>query len=539
MAEKKVDFEENGKDKKKAEKNHIRIREMTAILRKYEIMKGLTPKKFRMILEEFGPTYVKIGQILSMRSDILSKPYCDELMKLHSEVAPMSFEMVKSIIEEELGGKINQIFLSVDSKPLGSASIAQVHKAVLKSGEQIVVKVQRRGIYETMKQDIVLLHRMVRLIPPISLKEAIDFHMVLDELWEVTQEEMDFLQEASNMKEFAENHRSIQFISSPKCYEEYTTRHVLVMEYIDGIAIDHKEELLKNGYDLEEVGMKLIDNYIKQVMDDGFFHGDPHPGNIRISDGKIVWIDMGMMGRLTQRDKNLIAKAIQGVAAKDITMIQEAVLSLGKFQGKPNRSRLYDDIQDLMLQYGTQGMGDIDVTVLLQDLMEVMKKNKIAMPNGLTMLARGLTQIEGVLVDISPNINMVEIAAEHMKQKMLHGDYWEQECKETGKRLYRSLHKAIDIPGMAAEIMQGYLNGQSKLQLDLHTTDQLSRLMRHLVRNIVLGLWVTALLVSSSILCMTNMKPKILGIPAIGAVGYFFALLIVAYTFIKHFINQK
>lgn len=539
MAEKKVVFDENVKDKKKAEKNHVRIREMTAVLRKYEIMKGLTPKKFRMILEDLGPTYVKIGQILSMRSDILPKPYCDELMKLHSEVAPMPFEMVKKIIQEELGGEADRIFLSIEAKPLGSASIAQAHKAVLKSKDQVVIKVQRKGIYETMKQDIALLHRVVRLIPPISLKEAVDFHMVLDELWEVTQEEMDFLKEASNMKEFAKNNRSIHFISSPKCYEEYTTKHILVMEYIDGIAIDHKQELLENGYDLEEIGMKLIDNYIKQVMDDGFFHGDPHPGNIRISGGKIVWIDMGMMGRLTQRDKNLIAKAIQGVAAKDITMIQEAVLSLGKFQGKPDRVRLYDDIQDLMIQYGTQGMGDIDVTLLLQDLMEVMKKNKIAMPNGLTMLARSMTQIEGVLVEISPDINMVEIAAAHMKQKMLHGDYWEQECKETGKRLYRSLHKAIDIPGMAAEIMQGYLNGQSKLQLDLHTTDQLSHLMRHLVRNIVLGLWVTALLVSSSILCMTNMKPKILGIPAMGAVGYFFALVIVAYTFIKHFIHRK
>ncbi len=539
MAEKKVVFDENVKDKKKAEKNHVRIREMTAVLRKYEIMKGLTPKKFRMILEDLGPTYVKIGQILSMRSDILPKPYCDELMKLHSEVAPMPFEMVKKIIQEELGGEADRIFLSIEAKPLGSASIAQAHKAVLKSKDQVVIKVQRKGIYETMKQDIALLHRVVRLIPPISLKEAVDFHMVLDELWEVTQEEMDFLKEASNMQEFAKNNRSIHFISSPKCYEEYTTKHILVMEYVDGIAIDHKQELLENGYDLEEIGMKLIDNYIKQVMDDGFFHGDPHPGNIRISGGKIVWIDMGMMGRLTQRDKNLIAKAIQGVAAKDITMIQEAVLSLGKFQGKPDRVGLYDDIQELMIQYGTQGMGDIDVTLLLQDLMEVMKKNKIAMPNGLTMLARSMTQIEGVLVEISPDINMVEIAAAYMKQKMLHGDYWEQECKETGKRLYRSLHKAIDIPGMAAEIMQGYLNGQSKLQLDLHTTDQLSHLMRHLVRNIVLGLWVTALLVSSSILCMTNMKPKILGIPAMGAVGYFFALVIVAYTFIKHFIHRK
>lgn len=148
------------------------------------------------------------------------------------------------------------------------------------------------------------------------------------------------------------------------------------------------EVLEKGGYDLEEIGTKLIDHYIKQVMDDGFFHADPHPGNVHISDGKIVWIDMGMMGRLSDRDRELISDAIQGIAINDIGMIQDAVLALGEFRGKPDQSKLYEDISSLMIKYGKLDMGNIDVAEAMQDLMEVMKTNRISMPHGLTMLAR-------------------------------------------------------------------------------------------------------------------------------------------------------
>ena len=153
----------------------------------------------------------------------------------------------------------------------------------------------------------------------------------------------------------------------------------VVMEYIEGPAIDDKEKLLAGGYDLEEIGIKLIDNYIKQVMEDGFFHADPHPGNVKIQDGKIVWIDMGMMGRLTEQDKELIGKAIRGIAENDIGMIQEAVMALGEFKEKPDQSVLYEDISELMSKYGSLDMGEIDVAEVMMDLMEVMKENKIRM----------------------------------------------------------------------------------------------------------------------------------------------------------------
>ena len=524
--------------KEESKEYRNRLKEITSVLHKYGITRGVTPQKLRMILEDLGPTYIKIGQIMSLHSDILPKRYCDELMRLRSEVTPMEFPEVKEVIEQAYGCPWNEIFAFISDTPLGSASIAQVHRAELLSGEQVVIKVQRTGIYEIMARDIGLLRKAVKLMPPISLKGMADFDQVLDELWNVTREEMNFLTEASNMEEFARRNEDVVYVRTPKLYQEYTTMHVLVMEYIEGPAIDDKEKLLSGGYDLEEIGIKLIDNYIKQVMEDGFFHADPHPGNVKVQDGKIVWIDMGMMGRLTERDKELIGKAIRGIAENDIGMIQEAVMALGEFKEKPDQSVLYEDISELMSKYGSLDMGEIDVAEVMMDLMEVMKENKIRMPHGLTMLARGLTNMEGVLADIAPQINMIEIASRHIAESMWKDLDWKKELKHAGKNLYRSMHKAVEVPGLAADALHGLMKGQTRVNLDLHASNDLAQLLRRLVRNVVMGLWVMALLISSSNICTTNMSPKICGIPAIGAIGYLFAFAIVMYVLIKHIFSK-
>lgn len=512
---------------------------MREVLHKYGITRGVSPEKLRLILEDLGPTFIKLGQIMSLHSDILPKRYCDELMRLRSEVSPMEFWEVEEVLEGAYHCPWREIFSYIEEKPLGSASIAQVHRAVLKNGDSVVVKVQRKGIYDIMSRDIGLLHRAVKLLPPVSLKDMVDLDMVLDELWAVAKEEMNFLTEAANMKEFASRNRDVAFVGIPRLYDEYTNHEVLVMEQIDGCSIDDKSYLLEHGYDLREIGIKLVDNYIKQVMDDGFFHADPHPGNVKVRDGKIIWIDMGMMGRLTERDRELIGRAVQGVALGDVGMIQEVVLALGEFKEKPDQSCLYEDIGNLLSKYGTVDMGDIDVAEVTMSLMEVMKENKIIMPHGLTMLARGLTHMEGVLADIAPEINMVEIASRHMAGKILEEKDWKKEIKDGGKNLYRSVHKAISIPSLLADILQGYLKGQTKVNLDLHASHELERLLRRLIRNVVMGLWVMALLISSSIICTTDMKPEILGIPALGAFGYFMAFGIVLYVFLKHIFSKK
>ena len=516
-----------------------RLREITAVLRKHNITRGVTPKKLRLIIEDLGPTFIKLGQIMSMHSDVLPKRYCDELMKLRSDVTPMPFEEVIEVIEESYGRSWKRVFSEIEEEPQGSASIAQVHRAVLRTGEKVVVKVQRRGIYEKMARDIDLLHKAVKLLPPVSIKGMADLDLVLDEMWSVTRDEMNFLTEASNMEEFARRNKDVNFVGTPILYQQFTTVHVLVMEYIDGCGIDDKEALLENGYDLREIGSKLVDNYIKQVMDDGFFHADPHSGNVKIREGKIIWIDMGMMGRLTEHDREMIGKAVQGVALNDVGLIQEAVMALGEFKERPDQRKLYEDIDTLLMKYGSTNMGSINVAEVLSDLMDVMKDNKIMMPHGLTMLARGLSHMEGVLADIAPDLNMVEIATAHLTGKIFQNIDLKKELKSSGKSIVKSFRKALDIPSLISDMMHGYLKGQAKVNLDLQVTDDLARLLRRLVRNIVMGLWVMALLISSSIICTTDMTPKVLGIPALGAFGYVLAFIIVMYVFIKHMLSRK
>ena len=220
-----------------------RFREIAAVLHKHEISKGITPEKLRLILEDLGPTFVKVGQLMSLRSDILPKNYCDELQKLCSDVPPMPFYEVEEVLRDSFGYEWQEEFEWIDETPLGSASIAQVHRARLKTGEEVVIKVQRKGIYETMARDIGLMHKLVSLVPPISITDMVDFKMVLNELWKVTQEEMNFIIEAGNMEEFKEKNRDVAFVDTPVLFKEYTTSSVIVMEYIDGYAIDDKEHL--------------------------------------------------------------------------------------------------------------------------------------------------------------------------------------------------------------------------------------------------------------------------------------------------------
>ncbi len=517
-----------------------RLREIREVLSRHKITRGVSPEKLRAILEDLGPTYVKLGQIMSMHSDILPQRYCDELCRLNSAVAPIPLEEVYRVLDRSYGESWQNIFSKIEPKPLGSASIAQVHRAVLTDGTDVIIKVQREGVWTKMSRDIRLLHKAVHLLPPVGdLRNLVDLDQVLDEMWSVTQEELDFLREADNMEEFARLNREIRCVRCPKLYREHTTAHVLVMEYIGGWAVDDREGLEAAGYDLDEIGEKLVNNYIKQIMEDGFFHADPHPGNVKVCDGKIIWIDMGMMGRLSERDRRLLTEAIRGVASRDVGMIEGVVLQLGEFWGKPNREKLYKDIRDLLNTYGNAGMGDINIPEMFRDLTEVMKQNQIGMPHGLTMLARGLTHMEGVLAEISPSTNMVDIAKGRIKEQMLADLNWREELEKGFWRGYQFVDKGTEIPTLTVDIMKEYLRGQARMNMELKTSQDFAFLLRKLVRNMVTGLWVASLLISSSIICLTDLKPTFLGIPLLGALGFLLAFLIVVYVVIVHIVTRK
>ena len=520
--------------------NRSRMSEIRAVLFRNHITRGVTPEKLRVILEELGPTYIKLGQIMSLHSDILPRAYCDELIKLNSDVKPMPFEEVEEVINRSYREDWHQVFASFDQEPLGSASIAQVHRARLLTGEDVVVKVQRKGIYDMMARDIGLLHRLVRLMPSVGgIKNVIDLGMILDEMWAVAQEEMDFIKEAANVEEFARNNAGIAYVRVPHLYHEYTTSRVLVMEYVPGCAIDDRDHLLERGYDLQEIGRKLVNNYIKQVMEDGFFHADPHPGNVKVHDGKIVWIDMGMMGRLSNRDKALMERAIQAIAISDISTLESTVIELCEQTGKVDDGRLYRELRTLMSRYGKMSLGSIDIVNFFMEILEIMKENGLRLPHGMTMLGRGLNHMQGVLTEISPDINMMEIAAARMRETAMENFDLGREMKRGGRKLYTAAYKSVEIPPLVKSALEEYLKGQAQVNMKLDSTRELTDLVRRSVRNIVMGLWVMALLIGSSIICTTDMHPQMLGIPALGFMGYMLAFAICLYIFIRHWLTRN
>lgn len=534
------DSELKSHKKQQKEENSERFREIKDVLRKNQITRGVTPEKLRMILEELGPTYIKLGQIMSLHSDFLPKAYCDELLKLNSDVTPMPFDDVEDVINHSYGQDWRELFQFIEEAPLGSASIAQVHRARLKNGEEVIIKVERKGIYDTMARDIGLLHRLVKLIPPVGdFKNLVDLDMVLDELWSVAQEEMDFLKEAANMDEFSRNNASVQYVTTPKLYHEYSTGHVLVMEYIDGYSLDDVESLQNAGYDMDEIGTKFVNNFIKQVMDDGFFHADPHPGNVKIRDGKIVWIDMGMMGRLSEKDRHTMIKGIRGIALHDISMVENSVLEIGEFRGKPDRERLYQDLKKFIADYGTTSMGSLDVAAAIAGLVEIMKQNRISLPHGVSMLCRGLTHIQGVLAVISPDINMMQIAVNRYTEDFLKNINWKSEFQKQARIVYRSVNKGVEIPGLVTDILKEHLEGQSVVNIDLHSSEDLTNVISAAIRNIVVGLCVAALLIASSVICTTDMTPKILGIPALGFAGYAFAMVVSIFLTVRYIWSKR
>jgi len=504
-----------------------RLREMILVLRKREIVHGMTPEKMRLILEDLGPTFVKLGQVMSMRPDFLPQEYCDELTKLQTNVTPLPFKTIKDILEEQYNQKWTNVFQSIDEEVLGSASIAQVHRAVLKDGVKVVIKVQRPGIYDVMSKDIVLLKRAASLLKVVSdSNDVVDFNMILNEMWSIAKQEMDFLMEANHIDEFRHLNCDVEYVNCPLVHHELTTSRVLVMEYIAGIQIDKLAAIKKMGYDIREIGRKLGENYVKQIIEDGFFHADPHPGNIWIRDGKIVWLDLGMMGRLSNHDRAALKQAVYSLVNEDTYEMKNAVLALGIPKERVNHTLLYEDIDAMMTQYSGVDFDNLQLGTLARQIMKILRQHKIAIVPGISLFARGVMTIEGVMRICCPDVSFVEIFAAQMQEDFRKNFDWRTEFNKAKREGYLLLRKSIHLPEQISDILKMTMSGQTKVNLDLTGSEEPLRRIDKMINKMIIGIISSALLLGSSIICTTAMMPQIMGIPLLGAFGYLAALIL-------------
>ena len=504
-----------------------RLNEIIKILKRHELIQGITPEKLKSVLEDLGPIYIKIGQIMSVRSDMLPPSYCDELKKLRADVRPISPDEVKEQIRTAYGREADEIFSSIDFQPVGSASIAQVHKAKLLDGRQVVVKVQRPQIQEIINRDMTLLHKAVRVLGRVTDKVN-DFNLeaMLDEMWFTMQQETNFMLEAEHLQTFAELNRDVDYVSCPKLEKCLVTPKVFVMEYIEGIQIGRLDELKEAGFDVNEIGTKLAENYIKQVLDDGFFHADPHPGNIIVRDGQIVWLDLGMVGRLSNRDRILFKDIAVAMVRQDAYELKDLLLTLGEVKGDIDHAEFHSEIDIFLKKYGIMDLEQLDFGKLMQEMMSFVQKHNITMPASMNILGRSLMVLEGLIRLCCPSVNLLTVMTSHLFKNWKKKFDTKKELGRLGISLYGLLNKSFELPAQASDVLKMTLKGQTKLNLTLSEAEEPLREIGRIADKLILAFIVAALLVSSSLLCMTDMEPQALGVPLVGLLGYAIAAVL-------------
>ena len=500
---------------------------------------GLTPQELRTTLEDLGPTYVKMGQIMSSRVDLLPPVYCKELEKLRENVKPLDPAVAKAVIEQETGKRIDEIYTEFQDEPLGSASIAQVHYGVLKDGTRVVTKVQRPLIADMMRKDFVLLGRLVDLVNIVeedSDEQVIDFKSVIEQLEQVTKAELDFRIEAENTRLFKkECIDDEERISCPTVIDDLTTERVFTMTYIDGCSIDDTEKLLAEGCDLSEIGSVIVDSYLHQILDVGTFHGDPHQGNILVSHGKPYWIDFGMIGHITDKDIDLIQTAVKGMLIQDANVLVNAVMGMGAASEKTERTKLTHDAEGFIEKYmNAKSVSDINMTEVFDEVMSLAAKNHVSMPGRFTMLARSITTMEGVIEQLCPDLNIFNMLYAKMKERRWQNANIKRELYEKGKELFNAGKKTARIPILASEALDAMVKGKTKVGFELTGYEEPLNRISHFLRYTVLTLVASVLFIGSCILCTTSFKPLLPnGVPLLAVAGIIFSIALAIFSIKK------
>ena len=505
-----------------------RMREIVAIASHYDIFRGLTPYTFRRLLEELGPTFVKAGQILSMRSEILPESFCRELTKLRTDVEPMDRDLVLDTLRAEYDTPIEDLFDAIDDVPLGSASVAQVHKAKLVTGELVAIKVQRPHVQEIMAQDISIMRSLAKWASRFMGDEQfLDLQSVVDELWQSFREETDFLVEARSLEEFRRNNAECRYVDCPKPYPKLCTQHVVVMDYVEGVPIDHAKELVRRGYDLEEIGTKLVDNYAQQMLDDGFFHADPHPGNLVVRGGKIVYLDLGIMGRLSAHDRAAMRKMVTAVAERDAAKLEEGLLSFSVSDAaKVDHAALLAELDKIIGDYGEADLSELDLGAFVNSLINMARRNGVELPGTVTMLARSLVTLEGVVDEFLPGVSIVQILQAHIRTHVDAGGLAKSEAKRYLREGYSASHGLLGAASQADTAMRMLTRGQLHMNIDLPGTENPISDLARAADRLTMGIIIAGLFIGSSVVYYARIQPVVFGIPIIGFVGYFVALVL-------------
>lgn len=392
-------------------------------------------QRLRLSLEELGPTFVKLGQILSTRPDILPADVIEELKKLQSSVKPFPFSLVKECIETEFEDCLDRIYPEFEEEPVASASISQVHRATLATGKQVAVKVQRPGIEKIIEADLDILKDLAHFIDHhTKYGKLYDLSGMVAEFETTIKNELDFTKEGENADIFRKNFRYDKGIAVPQIRWIYTTKRILTMEYIDGIPINDSHALEQAGIDKRMVAERLAISICNQILRDGFFHADPHPGNIQVlPDGTIVFLDLGMVGRLSAKRKKMLSNFFIGAASKDSALVVRSMMDMDAVSDPGNLRKFEREVDEIIEKYLTMPMNEIKIDALLYEIFQFAFKNQIRIPQEFALLAKSLGILQSLLERLAPDLNALFIA-KPIAKKLLRQSFSPEELSREAKK---------------------------------------------------------------------------------------------------------
>ncbi len=478
--------------------------------------------RFRLALEELGPTFIKLGQILSTRPDIVPSDVLDELQKLQDHIPAVPTDEIKAQIHRELGYPTEELFEDFEHTPLATASIAQVHRGTLKSGEKIVCKVRRPGIEAIIETDLDIMMGLAYLVekhlPGGDLYNPVG---LVREFRRTIHRELDFSREGRTTERFAANFADDEIVRIPKVFWDYTGQTVLTLEYVSGIKISNQDQLQEAGLDLEIIARNGADNFLKQVFVHGLFHADPHPGNIHILPENILCIfDFGMVGRLDDDLKLHLTELLLCVLRRDVDHLISQLLYSGELHDESNIKNLKRDLTEFIDDYYDIMLQDLKVGKLLIDFVEILTEYQIKFPSNLMLLSRALFVMEGIGRQLDPNFNMVAQLKPFAEQIIKDRYSPTSIAKDAARTLqsYQALGKSL--PRDVKEFINRINRNKFKIDVEHRGFERLINDLDKSTNRISFSMIIAALIVGSSLIMQIDKGPMLFGFPILGLLGY-------------------
>lgn len=480
--------------------------------------------RLRLVCEELGPTFVKLGQLLSTRADLIPADVAEELSKLQDEVPPFPAEEAIRVVEKELDRPLDALFASFERSPLAAASISQVHRAVLHTGEQVAVKIRRPGIERQIETDIEILLGLAELAKERLRPDLLDPVGVVEEFARTIRRELDFRIEARHIQRFRENFSTWEQVHIPAVHWRFTTERLLVTEYVEGVKVTDAAALEAWGIDPAEVAKRGAEAFLKQVMLDGTFHGDPHPGNVlAMPDGRLAFLDFGVVGQLDERAMEALADMFIGVVRLDAGRVVGALRRLGLVDERADLRGLKGELNDLVERHYGRPLKEMELGPILAEIFRIVNKHRIRLPLDFALLGKAIVTMEGIGKQLDPDFNALEIAEPFVKslvRRRLDPQRIARQAMKDGREYFETLGR---IPLALDRALSSLNRGELEIVFTHNGLERFINKLDVVSNRVSLAVVIASLIVGSSLVVQTRGGPEMFGLPLFGVLGYIVA----------------